>query len=369
MSVNLDLSFDVENGLTFSETGAAVFSGVQDPSTGAGIPAPVGSLFLRTNGQIYSKTGVIDSSWNFVLRNGDVNITAAQPPAGLVVTGSPINNTGTLTFSLANDLAALESLTGTGIAVRTSADTWANRSIIAGSSKISVVNGSGAVDNPVIDVVESNLVLNNISGTLSTDKGGTGLTAIGSSNRVLGVNGAGTALEYKAIVSGTGITITNTTGQISISASSTATSSMRSYSADIASRAFTTVIKANNTEPTVSEGSEIARITVTPNSTLSKFNGAVSVWVDSANYSKIVTLAVFRGSVLVGVASTFVVYASSPQALSITFADSPNTASPVTYTVRAGRSDAGTFYINAGGGYAFGAGPNIKTAFILNEIL
>jgi hypothetical protein len=37
------------------------------------------------------------------------------------------------------------------------------------------------------------------SGTLATDQGGTGLTAIGTANQVLAVNGGGTALEYQTL--------------------------------------------------------------------------------------------------------------------------------------------------------------------------
>lgn len=46
--------------------------------------------------------------------------------------------------------------------------------------------------------------------------GGTGLSTIGSSNHILGVNAAGAALEYKAL-EGTNITVTHTTGEIYIS--------------------------------------------------------------------------------------------------------------------------------------------------------
>lgn len=72
MSTNLNQAFDVENGLTFSESGIAIFSGVEDPTTGAGIEAPVGSLFLRTTGISYLKSSQLATDWKRILRTGDI---------------------------------------------------------------------------------------------------------------------------------------------------------------------------------------------------------------------------------------------------------------------------------------------------------
>jgi trimeric autotransporter adhesin len=67
-----------------------------------------------------------------------------------------------------------------------------------------------------------------LTGTLSdarlpivpTSKGGTGLSSAGTANQILGVNGAGSALEYKSVTAGTGVTITPSAGGIEISATS-----------------------------------------------------------------------------------------------------------------------------------------------------
>lgn len=53
-----------------------------------------------------------------------------------------------------------------------------------------------------------------VSGTLPTFNGGTGLSSVGSGNSLLGVVGAGTTLEYKTLTSGSGITITYSSGII-----------------------------------------------------------------------------------------------------------------------------------------------------------
>lgn len=52
------------------------------------------------------------------------SVSIGTPAAGLTQSGSPITTSGTITLSLANDLAALEALTGTGFAQRTGTDTW-----------------------------------------------------------------------------------------------------------------------------------------------------------------------------------------------------------------------------------------------------
>jgi len=76
-----------------------------------------------------------------------------QPAAGLTIT-NPAGIAGNPTFSLANDLAALEALGSTGVAVRTGANTWVQRTVVASAAEdftgINVVNGDGVSGNPTI---------------------------------------------------------------------------------------------------------------------------------------------------------------------------------------------------------------------------
>ena len=60
---------------------------------------------------------------------------------------------GNPTLSLSNDLAALEGLASTGIAVRTANDTWAQRTVTGSAGRLSVANGDGVSGNPTLDLV------------------------------------------------------------------------------------------------------------------------------------------------------------------------------------------------------------------------
>lgn len=78
--------------------------------------------------------------------------TLQAPAAGLTIT-NPAGVAGDPTFAFANDLSALEGLGATGIAVRTAADTWAQRTIVdAGSGRIGVTNPGGVAGNITLDV-------------------------------------------------------------------------------------------------------------------------------------------------------------------------------------------------------------------------
>lgn len=96
------------------------------------------------------------SAWHLVSGAGggsgtvtSVNIT--QPVAGITTSGGPIISSGAITLALANDLAAVEGLSGTGIVVRTGSDTWQTRTITA-SSEFSLSNADGVSGNPAISL-------------------------------------------------------------------------------------------------------------------------------------------------------------------------------------------------------------------------
>lgn len=71
------------------------------------------------------------------------------PAAGIAVTNGD-GVAGNPTLVLANDLAALEALSGTGIAVRIATDTWAQRAIAGTANEVGVTNGDGVSGAPTI---------------------------------------------------------------------------------------------------------------------------------------------------------------------------------------------------------------------------
>jgi hypothetical protein len=76
------------------------------------------------------------------------SVAATQPAAGFTISGSPITGTGTFTFALSDDLAALEGLASTGIAVRTASNTWAQRTLTAPAAGFTITNNDGVSGNP-----------------------------------------------------------------------------------------------------------------------------------------------------------------------------------------------------------------------------
>ena len=75
MATDITKSFRVEDGLSLNDV-VGIFSGDVDPSTGIGQPAPVGSLYLRTTGTIYSKIGSGDTQWSAIAAGGSGTVTS-----------------------------------------------------------------------------------------------------------------------------------------------------------------------------------------------------------------------------------------------------------------------------------------------------
>ena len=127
------------------------------------------------------------------------SVAATAPAAGFTITGSPITTTGTFVFALANDLAALEAMAGTGMVARTAANTYAQRTITAGTGAITVTNGDGVAGNPTVNNTDPDQSISNELQTFANTSNATSHTVT--------LSNAGGSTQF---VEGTGVTLTTT---------------------------------------------------------------------------------------------------------------------------------------------------------------
>lgn len=129
-------------------------------------------------------------------------------------------------------LAALAAFNTNGIVTQTAADTFTGRTITGTSARISVSNGDGVSGNPTLDIDATYVGQTSITtlGTVSTgtwsattvavNKGGTGQTSYTDGQLLIG-NTTGNTLTKATLTAGTGISVTNGGGSITIASTVT----------------------------------------------------------------------------------------------------------------------------------------------------
>jgi hypothetical protein len=156
--------------------------------TGAGA---TGFLAKGTDGQILTLASGVPS-WTAASATG-VTSVAMTTPTGLTVTGSPITSSGTLALSLTS---------GYAIPLSSSQTNWD----AAYTNRITAANSPLSITSNALSL-----------GTVPVANGGTGVTTTPTNGQILIGNATGFTLA--TISAGTGVSITNGTGSITINAS------------------------------------------------------------------------------------------------------------------------------------------------------
>lgn len=120
-----------------------------------------------TSSQITTALGYVPGTGN---GNGTVTSVAAVGSTGLVVTGSPITTSGTLTLTLGTELQGLSGLAATGIVARTGTGTYSPRTI-TGSADVTVSNGDGVAGAPTLALSNTTVVAGTYSQVTVDAKG------------------------------------------------------------------------------------------------------------------------------------------------------------------------------------------------------
>jgi len=189
-------------GIIVQSVGLGVTGGIVVTQGGLGV---TGATVLNSSLTVATST-ILNSTLNVAGNTNiasDVNIGGATNISGLGVSNN-INITGGL------------GVTGTSLFRNTVTVQSGGMGVTGG---VFITQGGLGVTGAAYfssSISAGSLVLTT---ALPITSGGTGLGAAGTANYILGMNVAGNALEYKQLVEGTNITISQTSGTITISAS------------------------------------------------------------------------------------------------------------------------------------------------------
>jgi hypothetical protein len=132
--------------------------------------------------------------------------------AGLLTAPTAPTN-GQLLIGSTGAAPAVAALTqGTGITITNGAGTITIAN--SGVTSVAVSGGTTGLTTSGGPITTTGTIT--LTGTLIAANGGTGLSSLGSGNQILSVNTGATALEYRTVTAGTGISVTPATGTLTI---------------------------------------------------------------------------------------------------------------------------------------------------------
>lgn len=187
------------NNLNFQGSAITATDDIGTNSTIVATDSDLNALASTSTNGLYARTGTGTSATRSLV----------APAAGFTITNSD-GVAGNPTFALSNDIGAIEALVSNGILVRTAANTWALRSIAAGTGNITITEPLGAAGNMTINNTDpdqsvTNEVLTVSDGVNSEALGGQTLTVSGAGGVSTNYNSATNVLTITGSGGGNGI--------------------------------------------------------------------------------------------------------------------------------------------------------------------
>jgi hypothetical protein len=277
-----------------------------------------------------------------------------QPAAGITISNAD-GVSGNPTFALANDLAAVEGLATTGLAVRTGADTWTTRGMVGTTQEIDVTNGDGVAGNPLV--------------------------ALSPNTAIPGTEGinlpAGTTAERPVSPEIGDMRFNTTTNsyeawdgvQWVIFGSVIGSGVKEIKFGQLDHLQGTTQVPYDDTPPLISEGTEF----FTEDIAIGVDSGRVLIWLSTivsiSNASRKITISLWRDSTLIGVTAVSVASSNDPATTTFIEVDAPGVAGTYTYSGRIGVSASGTWRIGGWTADADYGGPsNTNNQYVVMRV-